>query len=417
MKARVKPVLGAKRPRFLTIYGAFLSCLLPACLDWGALQQGSCGDGFVGSEESCDDGNRKSGDGCDSRCEEEPRNLAQCGNGRTEAGETCDDRGTADGDGCSKSCQLEPVKMSCGNGKLDPEEVCDDGNDANDDACLNGCSRATCGDGQVRRNVEECDPAATDADACTPACLLCKGLPAAYFRTGNQHCFTVHAPAMAAEARATCQAEGGDLWTVTSKAEGSDVVTKLMLRGPYWLGLITRPASNSWVSGEGVKYLSFATGEPSTPDLGCVALVAGGDDELWQSSACDAQLSFVCERQAPAISLASNHAYKLETAAVSFAEARARCAAKGGSLAALETAEELAFVGGSVGLQAWVDAQDAEVEGRFVWPSAAEVDPAAFRAGQPDDGDGSQDCLFLGAGNRLYDESCGRTLPFVCELI
>ena len=147
-----------------------------------------------------------------------------------------------------------------------------------------------------------------------------------------------------------------------------------------------------------------------------MSLVVGGTEQVWQSSPCASRLSFVCERSAPFISLDSNHAYKLRTAAVSFEEARERCKAEGGRLAALETAEERAFVGSRVNLEVWVDAQDTETTGRFVWSTGVEVDLSDFRAGQPDDTDGSQGCLLLSAGDRLSDERCEQTLPFVCEL-
>ncbi len=385
--------------------------MLAGCLDWAPLQEGRCGDGFLGREESCDDGNRKPGDGCDERCEPE---ATECGNGRTDPGETCDDKGTADGDGCSRLCQLEPDKILCGNGMLDPDEVCDDGNQSNTDACLNGCSRATCGDGQVRLGVEECDKGDVDEDGCTAACLLC-GEPGSHFRSANQHCFTLHADFINLDAaRAVCQAQGGDLWTVTSKAEGSDVVSNLGLSGDYWLGFFANPTSESWVTGESAKYQSFAMNEPKTGLDRCVALTAEG--ELWRSAACDMELPFVCERAATIIWVETNHAYKLHSGALTFEEAKSVCQAEGSALVTLESAGELDFVGAGVSLRIWLDATDAELEGRFVWPDGTEVDPANFRPGQPDDRDSTQNCLTLDTSNRLVDERCSLTLPFACEI-
>ncbi len=57
----------------------------------------------------------------------------------------------------------------CGDGSLDPGEECDDGlaGNAQDAACLETCHNATCGDGYIRKNHEECDDQNNDpADGC-----------------------------------------------------------------------------------------------------------------------------------------------------------------------------------------------------------------------------------------------------------
>jgi cysteine-rich repeat protein len=69
--------------------------LAPACLNWGKLETGACGDGFVGREEACDDGNRIAGDGCSDDCKIEP---PFCGDGRVDSGEDCDDANGFDDD-------------------------------------------------------------------------------------------------------------------------------------------------------------------------------------------------------------------------------------------------------------------------------------------------------------------------------
>ncbi len=411
----------ARTWRGLAITAAFaLLALAPACLNWESLQNGRCGDGFLGREERCDDGNLSAGDGCDEHCKPEPPRSdagpepkpSQCGNGDLESGEGCDDRNKVAGDGCSEICQREPAGPLCGNGALDPEEACDDRNTSNADSCLNGCSLATCGDGQVRKNVEECDPASPDhGDMCTPPCLLCAG-PGSHYRL--KHCFTLHAEtATAADARAVCQAEGGDLWTVTTAEEGSEASTKLSLSGPYWLGLLTSDTGSSWVTGEDFEFANFAAGEPQ-PASRCVALVAAGSADLWQSNACETKLSFVCERVAASVLLPSNHAYKVNTAAVTLAEARERCARDGAALVALESAEERNFVAARIDGSVWVDATE-QSEGTFVWPNGAAVDVAAFQQGQPDDTDGTQGCLILGPARRFADTRCDQLRAFVCE--
>jgi cysteine-rich repeat protein len=415
-----------------------------ACLDWSKLENGRCGDGFVGLEEACDDGNRISGDGCSDACRVEP---AVCGDGRLEADEACDDANAlnsdacltdcqlascgdgqlwefeeacddgnqTDGDGCSHDCSLEPQTPGprCGDATLDADEVCDDGNTSNQDSCLNGCSFATCGDGYVRQGVEECDPGRTDAP-CTRACLVCGDTPSSYFRAGNTHCYTWHDSSKSEEqARSVCQAEGGDLWTVTSEAEGTDVTAKLGLTGELWLGLLTAAENNSWVSGENPKYTSFAPGEPSDTALRCVSFDATA--RVWSSRACGSKLGFVCERSPAFVFPLTHHGYRLHTTPVDGITARANCLADGGYLATLEAADERVFVGKNLSIATWVGADDQVTDGAFVWSSGEAVDASWFAPNQPDDSDSSQSCLVLTAADRYADANCDERRPFVCE--
>jgi cysteine-rich repeat protein len=425
--------------------GALFSWAASACLDWSKLDNGACGDGFVGREEACDDGNRISGDGCSDTCTVEPAvcgdgrvdlpgekcddanalnsdaclttcQPAECGDGQLyEFEEACDDGNTTDGDGCSRECTLEPRVSGppCGDGALDADEVCDDGNASNFDSCLNGCSFATCGDGYVRQGVEECDYGKTDMP-CSHGCLVCGDTADSYFRAGNTHCYVVHAMANSEEqARSVCQAEGGDLWTVTSEAEGTDVTDKLSLTGQLWLGLLTNGTGNTWVSGENTKYTSFAAGEPSDTGLRCVAFDATA--HAWHSEACASELGFVCERTPGFVFPDTHHGYRLHTSQVDADAARASCVADGGYLAQLQTTGERAFVGKGVNIPVWLEASDSAVEGQFVWQSGEPVDRASFATGQPDDSDGSQNCLALNAGARFVDAKCNEHRAFICE--
>jgi cysteine-rich repeat protein len=410
-------------------------------LDWDKLENGACGDGFVGREEACDDGNRISGDGCSDTCRLEP---AVCGDGRRDEGEKCDDANSlnsdaclsdcqpascgdgqlwefeeacddgnqTDGDGCSRQCALEPQISGprCGDGALDADEACDDGNASNLDSCLNGCSFATCGDGYVRQGVEECDFGTND---CTNGCLTCAG-PGSYFRNGNTHCYTAHTDASSEDqARAVCQAEGGDLWTVTSEAEGVDVTSKLSLTGPLWLGLLTGKAGNSWVSGESPKYTSFAVGEPSDVALRCVAFDAAA--HTWRSQPCDTELGFVCERSPAFVFADTHHAYRLHSAPAAADTARAICVTDGGYLALLQTTPERQFVGKNSNIALWLDANDDATEGQFVWSSGEAVDASAFATNQPDDTNRTQNCLLFNAGDRYADADCSEPHAFICE--
>jgi cysteine-rich repeat protein len=385
------------RLTFLRVLSGSGLVLLCSCLVWDPLQHGRCGDGFVGPEEGCDDHNTLSGDGCSARCELESPEP---------------DASDPEPDGSTPEHDAAPPAPRCGDGQLDAEEVCDDGNQSNGDGCLNGCSRATCGDGFTRVGVEECDVAG-DAP-CTPACLDCGAEPEGFFRVVNRHCFTRHTePRTQAEARSACQDEGGDLWSVNTEDEGNSAVTRLALSGAQWLGMVVEAGTPRWLSGESLDFQNFAADQPGMAK--CVALTADGSANAWRSSACAMQLPFVCERAAPFVDIASNHAYRLHTAEVTVDEARVSCATEGGALVSLETDAERAFLTAKLNVRVWVDASELD-DGTFQWATGVAVDAALFRPGEPDDAADLHDCLLLEPKKRLVDESCSQAAAYVCEL-
>lgn len=58
------------------------------------------------------------------------------------------------------------VFLNCGNATLDGNEQCDDGNAIETDNCLSTCRFATCGDGFIHRDVEECDGSDLNGQTC-----------------------------------------------------------------------------------------------------------------------------------------------------------------------------------------------------------------------------------------------------------
>lgn len=59
---------------------------------------------------------------------------------------------------------------TCGDGIVNGDEECDDANDNDTDACVE-CKLATCGDGYLRRRLEQCDDAnLVSGDGCSALC-------------------------------------------------------------------------------------------------------------------------------------------------------------------------------------------------------------------------------------------------------
>lgn len=180
-------------------------CGTKTCLHLGSESDiAVCGNGILEAAkgEECDDGNVSGGDGCSSRCLQEP--VAQvsiggtCGNADIEdplyispwsnpwieEGEECDDGNDIFGDGCSDGCQNEGSTLAgstCGNGDVGDGEDCDDGNRASGDGCSAECLRegsdpgpiGVCGNGAVESDLgEDCDDGNTvSGDGCSDKCL------------------------------------------------------------------------------------------------------------------------------------------------------------------------------------------------------------------------------------------------------
>ena len=138
----------------------------------------SCGDGFLGPEESCDDGNNSSLDGCSSACEIEPgfvcfgerSSVCQslCGDGLVSSHEVCDDGNLDDGDGCNVFCRVEP-SFVCVNESETPSLCTTDSSvvsdcEANED-CVDSASQPV---GQIAYVAPGC--AAGDCDGKLDRC-------------------------------------------------------------------------------------------------------------------------------------------------------------------------------------------------------------------------------------------------------
>ena len=102
------------------------------------------------------------------------------------------------------------------------------------------------------------------------------------------------------------------------------------------------------------------------------------------------------------------------------AGAAADCAAIGGHLAAITSAETNALVTTILSNKnTFIGATDAVTEGAFVWHDANPLTYTNWRTGEPNNGGGSaqeQCAIILGAENGKWDDRpCGNSYAYLCQ--
>jgi hypothetical protein len=106
---------------------------------------------------------------------------------------------------------------------------------------------------------------------------------------------------------------------------------------------------------------------------------------------------------------------------VSWHEARRRCAAAGGYLACVETAEEQEFVTRlAAGRYLFLGGTDEAAENRWVWVNGAPFSYSCWMTGQPNNYDGSENYLATYESGEWIDvagEGEGYWMPvgYICE--
>jgi hypothetical protein len=113
----------------------------------------------------------------------------------------------------------------------------------------------------------------------------------------------------------------------------------------------------------------------------------------------------------------SGGCYSFVADSASWVDASAACAAWGGGLARIDSAAEEAFVLQGASGDAWLGLSDLETEGAMRWHDGADLGPYRnWAAEQPDDFDGTEDCVELLADGRGWnDRPCTDLRVYVCE--
>jgi len=373
--------------------------LILGCSDWTSLYGKECGAGVSARDAGC--------------LEEEE--LIVCGDGEVAAEEGCDDGNLIAGDGCSPSCEEEEEEEdapTCGNGRLDEGEICDDGNDDNGDGCLNGCSRATCGDGFLRRGVEECDDGnKQNGDGCTEVCLIC-GDDGTRFIPGLERCYWLHDEALSYDdARAVCGRDGGYVWTGTSSNEVGQIA-RLLVRDEreIWLGVQVRDAGHTWINGDSSTYAPWIEGEPTSAS--CAVQFRGETvDENFRTRSCSDVGAFVCEHDVPKIDVLTHNGFRRWFVDSTWEEAEELCHSKHGTLASLEEEERRAFILGAYEDPYWVGARRRSGDD-YEWPSGAIL--SSEDLGEGADTQPGNDCVYH-VGGALLPGACDALRTVLCE--
>jgi hypothetical protein len=110
-----------------------------------------------------------------------------------------------------------------------------------------------------------------------------------------------------------------------------------------------------------------------------------------------------------------NHAYVIVSQPVTWAAARDDCAARGGHLATITSAEEQSFIVRESSQALWIGGSDLEQEGTFRWVTGEPFAFTAWVAREPDDYNGQSDCVNLGLDKGWHDRICDEPNPYVCE--
>ncbi|XP_025091665.1 collectin-10-like [Pomacea canaliculata] len=119
---------------------------------------------------------------------------------------------------------------------------------------------------------------------------------------------------------------------------------------------------------------------------------------------------------------------KLSTKEVNYVTAKVNCQADGAHLYDIKSPvldeERVRFAvkqaGLSLSIHIWLGGNDLEVEGDYRWSDGTPLSSSSklWATGQPDDGDGGQDCIFLYVTYLkfvLYDDGCSFHMHYLCQ--
>lgn len=111
------------------------------------------------------------------------------------------------------------------------------------------------------------------------------------------------------------------------------------------------------------------------------------------------------------------HCYLLGAEASSWLASSVACSDWGGALARIDSPEEEALLSQNTSVDTWIGLNDRELEGDMRWADDSELGAYSHWAPQqPDDFDGSEDCVELLSDDRGWnDRPCTDLRAYLCE--
>ncbi|XP_070175303.1 macrophage mannose receptor 1-like [Littorina saxatilis] len=253
-------------------------------------------------------------------------------------------------------------------------------------------------------------------------------------------------------ASATCQADNGNLATLTNRFQAAVVG---LLRIPdrqharnasaIWIGL-TSPShaeqgkkTFQWTNTWPVRYSHWAKGEPNN-DGNCVMMDGRG---LWHDDSCGSAYTFVCQISLsgppPPTTTVSGvcqqgwsaqgeYCYQLATTSQrSWPEARYACTVSGGNLASVHSMDEMTFLsqlfmttqGVDTTANVWLGLSKGLSDG-FRWSDGTETEFDNWADGEPSDTDSGQhqDCVQAAISDGTWnDVDCFDANYYVCKAL
>jgi hypothetical protein len=242
----------------------------------------------------------------------------------------------------------------------------------------------------------------------------------------THHCYSRHdGPLSHGQAIAACGAAGGHLVTYGTGHEAKAVFDRLLGGAPRrsWIGFLAWRRFNAfgWVTHEPPSWSNWIAGEPrASANIYDCALESSGEPGPfgpagWRADDCGARHPFVCEKRGWSIG-PRLHAYRVFAHRfVPFAEAAAFCAKLGAHLPTVADAAEQDFLAREIASAVWLAATDRAAERTFVWTTGEPLSFRRFAPSEPDDPDGTHDCLVLGEDDLWHDRLCTQQHWVACE--
>jgi len=168
-----------------------------------------------------------------------------------------------------------------------------------------------------------------------------------------------------------------------------------------------------WADGSSLDYTNWASGEPN--DWGdsedCVSMYTSGE---WNDLSCSTTLYSVCKISDSTRTLDLSY-YSDD---LSYEDAGSACEASGGTLVASTSSdinsEILSLTGGAE--EVWIGLDDESTEGTYVWADGSSLEYTNWASGEPNDWQGSEDCVGMYTSGEWNDYSCSTTMGYVCQV-